>query len=414
MKKHTLSLMAALAVALLITGCTPGPKASEGLISKDESAAPSDAAYDMPEAPGGDYGGEGGEGEAPAPGGNSQAGRVTAGEWNDLDHWDFWGKLMTGEEYAGNAAFWGFWTNNRIAVTVEDAAGAPLSGIRVSLLRGGSLLWSSRTDNLGRAECWVGLFQQEENVDPSSLTLKVLETEVAPKITAWDCPNGPSVNKVVLGTASPAAQKADIAFLVDATGSMADEIQFLKDDLMDILRKVGSLQSAVTFRSAALFYRDEGDEYLTRPFNFTADHSQTVDFISQQSADGGGDYPEAVHTALEQGLQSLSWDEEAKTRIAFLLLDAPAHHQTDVIASLQKSIQAYAAAGIKIIPISASGIDKGTEFMLRFFAAATGGTYVFITNDSGIGGDHIEATVGDYDVELLNELLVRLIKKYTD
>ena len=52
-------------------------------------------------------------------------------------------------------------------------------------------------------------------------------------------------------------------------------------------------------------------------------------------------------------------------------------------------------------------------FFFRFFATATDGTYVFITNDSGIGGDHIEATVGEYEVELLNDLIVRLITKYT-
>ena len=53
-------------------------------------------------------------------GGNSQAGRITAGEWNDLDHWDFWGQLMTGEDFAQYSSYWKFWTNNRIAVEVTD------------------------------------------------------------------------------------------------------------------------------------------------------------------------------------------------------------------------------------------------------------------------------------------------------
>jgi len=44
---------------------------------------------------------------------------------------------------------------------------------------------------------------------------------------------------------------------------------------------------------------------------------------------------------------------------------------------------------------------------------ATNGTYVFITDDSGIGEDHIEATVGDYEIKTLNDLIVRLITKYT-
>jgi hypothetical protein len=38
---------------------------------------------------------------------------------------------------------------------------------------------------------------------------------------------------------------------------------------------------------------------------------------------------------------------------------------------------------------------------------------VFITNDSGVGNDHLQASVGEYQVELLNKLMVRLINKYT-
>jgi len=45
-------------------------------------------------------------------------------------------------------------------------------------------------------------------------------------------------------------------------------------------------------------------------------------------------------------------------------------------------------------------------------AIATNGTYVFVTDDSGIGNDHIEPTVGEYQVEFLNDLMVRLVTKY--
>ena len=40
--------------------------------------------------------------------------------------------------------------------------------------------------------------------------------------------------------------------------------------------------------------------------------------------------------------------------------------------------------------------------------------YIFITNHSGVGGDHIEPTIGYYQVEQLNDLIVRLIKEYTE
>ena len=136
-------------------------------------------------------------------------------------------------------------------------------------------------------------------------------------------------------------------------------------------------------------------------------------FIKKQEANGGGDYPEAVHTVLEKALQNLTWEEGNYARLAFLLLDAPPHHQENVIDSIQKSIKAYAACGIKIIPIAASGVDKNTEFILRLMAIFTDGTYTFITNHSGVGGDHIIPTVGEHQIEQLNDLIVRLITEYT-
>jgi len=42
----------------------------------------------------------------------------------------------------------------------------------------------------------------------------------------------------------------------------------------------------------------------------------------------------------------------------------------------------------------------------------TNGTYVFITNHSGVGNEHIEATVGEYQVEKLKDLIARLIIAY--
>ena len=140
---------------------------------------------------------------------------------------------------------------------------------------------------------------------------------------------------------------------------------------------------------------------------------QTFSFINNQEASGGGDYEEAVHTALNTAITQLNWSESAKARLLFLLLDAPPHHTEAIVNDLHDIIKSAAERGIKIIPISASGIDKDTEFLFRFFAITTNGTYVFITNDSGIGGEHIEATVGAYEVELLNDLIVRLITKYT-
>lgn len=92
-------------------------------------------------------------------------------------------------------------------------------------------------------------------------------------------------------------------------------------------------------------------------------------------------------------------------------MDAPPHYTSEIVTQLHQTITEGASKGIKIIPIVTSGIDKNTEFLMRYMAISTNGTYVFITDDSGIGNEHLKPSVGQYEVEFLNELLLRLIKK---
>lgn len=360
---------------------------------------------------GGGGGGEGGTNGQP----EGIAGKITAGEWNDLDNWPFWGDLMTpqqdGEDYAKMVMDWGFNTKWRVAVKVTDNAGKPVPGVSVHLMRGKKTLWMARTDVLGRADCWLGMFNDDSTINGLRISLDGWILPDEPKITTLD--SEVMMNEYTVKATAEVQPKADLLFIVDATGSMSDEIAFLKADLMDILNKVQSMKSNIAIRTGALFYRDEGDAYLTRVSQFTDNINETISFIGKQNADGGGDYPEAVHTALEHSIQKLSWRQDARTKLAFMLLDAPAHQdQQGVVESLHKSIEYYAAQGIKLIPVASSGVDKSTEFMLRLFSIATNGTYVFITNDSGIGNDHIEPTIGEYKVEILSDLLVRLITKY--
>ena len=206
----------------------------------------------------------------------------------------------------------------------------------------------------------------------------------------------------------------EICFVVDATGSMGDELNYVQAELLDVLQRVSSDNQSLSFRSSSVFYRDEGDAYVTRTSGFTSNHATTTEFIKAQSAGGGGDFPEAVHTALEKSIQELQWSSSAKSRILFLLLDAPPHKNSQVSQSIQTTIKQAAEKGIKAIPITASGIDKETEFLMRYFGQVTNGTYVFVTGHSGIGNEHLIPSVGEYQVEYLNNLIVRLINKYAE
>ena len=337
-----------------------------------------------------------------------QGGLVTAGEWNDLNNWDFYQKTLMKEPFKGFPDDWQMYTNHRIAVAIT-AKNKPAANATVTLFRNDTPIWTAKTDNLGRAELWVGAFQKEKELNTALLRLKVNEQWVSTAAISET-----QVNRIALDEALPSPTNlVQIAFMVDATGSMGDELEFLKMDLKKVITEVQKTNNQLKISTATVFYRDEGDEYVVKHSPFTEDINQTTEFISQQRADGGGDFPEAVDKALVQ-LNQLQWQPEARTRIAFLVLDAPPHNKPAVINSIQYSVKTAAASGIKLIPVVASGIDKTTEFLMRFIAMYTNGTYVFITDHSGIGNKHLEPSVGEYQVEKLSDLMVRLIKKYSE
>ena len=337
-----------------------------------------------------------------------QGGLVTAGEWNDLDNWAFYQKTLMKEPFKGFPDDWQMYTNHRIAVAIT-AKNKPAANASVTLFRNDTPIWTAKTDNLGRAELWVGAFQKEKELNTALLRLKVNEQWVSTATISET-----QVNRIALDETLPSPTNlVQIAFMVDATGSMGDELEFLKMDLKKVINEVQKTNTQLKISTATVFYRDEGDEYVVKHSPFTENINQTTEFISQQRADGGGDFPEAVDKALVQ-LNQLQWQPEARTRIAFLVLDAPPHNKPAVISSIQYSVKTAAASGIKLIPVVASGIDKTTEFLMRFIAMYTNGTYVFITDHSGIGNKHLEPSVGEYQVEKLSDLMVRLIKKYSE
>lgn len=382
---------------------TDAPTVAPGSIA--DEYIPSDYA---PGEYGGDIGGEyGGEFNG------KTYGLLTASEWNDLDNWNAWGEILT-DEFSTKTSYWKFYPHTLAAVKVVDENGTGLANVSVELLNGDDVEFATKTDNSGLAYCWVKLFEDatQETVKAEDFSLKV-NGKVSEASVEFSLLDGEFKINTITSDAKQADAKADVAFIVDATGSMGDEIRFLQSDVSYIIDHASS-ETNVALRTAVVFYRDEGDQYLTRGKDFSTDVANTQAFIGEQSANGGGDYPEAVHSALEATLQNFSWNESARARIAFLILDAPAHHQDDIIESLQNSIRLYAKNGIKLIPVAASGVDKDTESMLRFFDIVTGGTYVFLTDDSGIGYSHIEASVGDSDVEKLADLMLRLIKKYVE
>lgn len=350
-----------------------------------------------------------GKGESFDSGSESNVGNeglITAGEWNDLENWEFWETLNQNDTFSMFQLYWEISLSNRIAISVENQ-GNPVAGAKLELLENGLFSRETYTDNLGRAEFFINSFTYDGEL--ADFSIRSENGDVLSDLVL----RAEGINTIEYSSSTANSKKVQLSFIVDATGSMRDEIDFLKSDLQSVINQAEEENVDYNFSTSSVFYRDQGDDYVTRTSEFTSDISKTINFIKKQSADGGGNYPEAVHEGLKECLL-FDWDESAHTKIAFLILDAPPHYKEQDLIQIRSSIEIAASKGIKIIPIAASGIDKETEFLMRYFSILTNGTYVFITNDSGIGNDHITPTVGDYEVEYLNELMVRLINKYVE
>lgn len=349
--------------------------------------------------------------EAPGSSPTHPAGQLTAGETNDFGKWDLWEDISK-EDLAEFRDIWQLYPDNRFAVQLTYRGGSPAVDVQVQLKdASGNALWGARTDNQGRAELWRGMFDPKANEQAQFQLVAVVARKEYRLPTGRSFKSG--LNTFELPTNCEQHTAVDIAFVVDATGSMGDEISYLSSELSDVIARTQTNLKDADLRTAAVFYKDSTDEYVTRHQQFSSNPAETVAYVNKQSHGGGGDHPEAVDAALETALLQLEWRETAAARLLFLVLDAPPHQDPDNISRLQAMTKLAAEQGVRIIPIVCSGMSKDGEYLLRSMALGTNGTYVFLTDDSGIGGTHLKPTTDSYEVEMLNDLMVRVIDQFS-
>lgn len=343
--------------------------------------------------------------------GRPAAGKLTAGSWRDLDHWDFWAQLMdpgqNGSLHAQNAQLWGFNTLGLVRVEVQTPSG-PALDVPVQLLNAQQqVVWQARTDKKGRASLFAGMYRQEEGP-----FVVVAGQGGQTRTFNVQRPDPMETIRLNLESAPAPSNTLDVMFVVDTTGSMGDELEYLKSELESVITRVQQQQGQqLRVRTSVNFYRDTTDDYTVRPYPFTDDLSTTLQAIRAQQAGGGGDFPEAVDAALADAVGQHAWSPSARARVLFLVLDAPPHSDPRSVRQMQEVTQQAAAQGIRVIPVVGSGIDKPTEFLMRFLSIGTHGDYIFLTSHSGIGGSHVKPTIGAHTVEHLNDLLVRVIQE---
>lgn len=338
------------------------------------------------------------------------AGQLTAGEINDFGKWVLWND-QSQQELTDHRRFWNIYPLERYMVIAQNNEGIPLIGQTIYLLDDNTnIVWTAKTDNTGKAELWSNMFEKTYK-ERSAFSISTKVNGRGHSIQqAKRFENG--VNLLTIKSDCNHSDVVDAVFVVDATGSMSDELLYLQQELTDVMLKVKERNQDITLNLGSVFYRDHGEEYITRVSELSSDIAKTSQFIENQTATGGGDEPEAMDEAIEIAIHNMNWTSDARTKLLFVVMDAPPHNGPENLDRIKDVAYAAAREGIKIIPLTASGIGKSTEYLMRSLALCTNGTYVFLTDHSGIGNPHLEPTTDSYDVLKLNDLLIRLFDQY--
>ena len=331
------------------------------------------------------------------------AGMLTAGEWKDLENIAFWQNVLNNNDWYALMEQRSLFANKIVSVKVVDSNGNSCFNVPVSLTdENGKVIYKAVSDIDGMAYLLYDLDNKKQNAG------QILVGDAKYDISEH------GQTTVNLSAAGGSATQLDLMFMIDTTGSMGDELSYLQAELRDVIRRVSESGKVYAINLSVNFYRDSGDQYVVRSFEFTSDIEKAIDQLNQQSPNGGGDYAEAVHLALEDIVKNHQWRDDS-VKLCFMVLDAPPHTEREIAGideRMQNTVMTMAEQGIRLIPLASSGVNTETEFLLRSWAVMTGGTYTFLTNHSGIGNSHLEPTIGEYEVEKLNDLLVRVICEY--
>lgn len=291
----------------------------------------------------------------------------------------------------------------RIVVTVTGTNGLPVPGAEVIVSRDGVEVARLRTTADGTARFVPAMYGAD-----TTATYTVASGESSAQVAAGQAASlAPATAGGRTGTVP-----IDILFLLDATGSMGDEIDRLKTTIDSIATRLESLGQGVDIHLAMTLYRDAGDSFVTATYDFTGSVDDFRTELAKVTADGGGDYPEALDEGLAEAIAKPAWRDPATTlQFVFLVADAPPQVDRQVPTPYTESIKAAVGRGLKVFPVASSESDDQAEAVFRQIAQATGARFVFLSYGAAgaATGPSTDIATTDYEQLALDDLIVRLV-----
>ena len=170
-----------------------------------------------------------------------------------------------------------------------------------------------------------------------------------------------------------APARVEVVFVLDTTGSMSGLIQSAKDKIWSIANMFALAEPTLEVHIGLVGYRDRGDAYVTSRAALTADLDAVYARLMDFQAGGGGDAPESVNQALNEGVELAGWSSHPDTyRVLFLVGDCPPHMDYEDDVKYLESCKRAAERGIVINTIQCGSHAETEPFWLDIAKRAEG------------------------------------------
>lgn len=339
--------------------------------------------------------------------GTGQPGSIGAGEWDDNENYREFMK------YIAKTGATPVDVSMRQFVVVRDVAGKAVSNCKVTVNDGAGHSAELVTLPSGRTP----LFPRAVGLEGNAFHATAMCAEGIGTAHAEGAQED-GLLRIDLDAARkvPEQKVVELAFVVDTTGSMGEEIAALKTTFATVASQLGP-SSGLSVRIGLVAYKDYGDQYVTQVHPFTTDLAAFQKDVAGLSAGGGGDTPEAVNEALHVATDGLAWSGDAFARMLFLVGDAPPHAgEQYAYATEMKKLH---ARGVQAFTVAASGQDAFGQAVFRQIAQHTYARSLFILagaagSGSSGGGDPVTSCGGtqkDFSTGKLDALIVGEVKQ---
>lgn len=306
--------------------------------------------------------------------------------------------------------------DERYILKVVDKKDKPMSGVKIEIEKKKKNVWNAVTPASGEIVLfpYMDFGNEYSSIRDYSMNILGKNYSIEPGKDSYITVK--LQNEAIVRTSIP----LQICFLLDATGSMGDELQILKDVIFSIHSRLLAHPAHPEIEFSVVAYRDQGSKFVVKGYSFTKDIDTFQIQLESITAAGGGDEPEDLDTALQYVIDSLSWKDDA-SKFTFLVADAPPHLDYNYKKDYMWAARKAREKAIMITPIGASGLKPLGEFIFRQIAVLTNGEFVFLSygekgESDGAGtvsdpGKVSHHTGSNYNSRRLDDIVLDIITK---